>query len=240
MTAQEAPMTQRQPNPQDHGDVHVNFLLDRSGSMGRIRDDVIGGFNHFLREQQARAGTCRMTLAQFDTQEPFEVLVDAEDVKDVPLLDAGRYAPRGGTPLLDALGTLLEHAERRARGRDEDAVVVVFTDGQENASHRWTREALFERIAALKARGWSFVFLGANQDSYAQAGALGFAPGSTSNWDVCDSSTAFAQTSRAVLSLRGKMRGARAAQSEDFFEGVKEAEASGSDGSARAATKVKH
>src|SRR5262245_37591747 len=204
--------------------VHVSFLLDRSGSMNAIRDDVIGGFNRFLREQQGRPGECRMTLVQFDSQAPFEVLADAARVQEVPPLDTGRYEPRSGTPLLDALGCLLDHAERRARGRDEDPVVVVFPDGEENSSQRWTRAALFERIKALEARGFAFVFLGANQDSYAEAGSLGFASGSTSNWAPGTAKEAFGQMSRSIGSYRDKERVLREAQRADFFEGVKEAE----------------
>lgn len=215
------------PNPQAAKAaeaVHISFLLDRSGSMGPIRGDVIGGFNQFLREQQQRPGDCRMTLVQFDSQNPFEILADAADVKALAPLDGARYAPRGGTPLLDALGALIEHAERRARGRDEDGVIVVFTDGQENASSRWTRSALFERIDGLKARGWAFVFLGANQDSYAEAGDLGFARGSTSNWSQGHSDAAFAQIGRSMNAYRAKNRMRRREQVADFFEGVKEAE----------------
>jgi uncharacterized protein YegL len=233
-------MTENATTPTTNDAVHVSFLLDRSGSMAPIRNDVIGGFNQFLREQQARSGVCRMTLVQFDSQAPFEVLVDAADVRDVPPLDAARYEPRAGTPLLDALGELLEHAERRARGRDEDAVVVVFTDGEENASRSWQREALFERIAGLKARGWAFVFLGANQDSYAEAGELGFATGSTSNWKTRSSGSAFAQLNRSVGSYRGKDRAARVAQSGDFFEGVKEAETDSDTSSKKGDDKIKH
>ena len=217
-------MTQPTTQSAPHDAVHVSFLLDRSGSMEPIRDDVIGGFNQFLREQQARPGVCRMTLVQFDSQAPFEILADAADVRDVSPLDAGRYEPRAGTPLLDALGALIEHAERRARGRDEDAVIVVFTDGEENASERWKRAELFERIAALKARGWAFVFLGANQDAYAEGGGLGFAAGSTSGWKHRSSGAAFAQVTRSVLSYRGKDRSGRVEQSRNFFEGLKEAE----------------
>lgn len=218
-------MTQPTTPPAPHDAVHVSFLLDRSGSMEPIRDDVIGGFNQFLREQQARPGVCRMTLVQFDSQAPFEILADAADVRDVRPLDAGRYEPRAGTPLLDALGALIEHAERRARGRDEDAVIVVFTDGEENASERWKRAELFERIAALKARGWAFVFLGANQDAYAEGGGLGFATGSTSSWKHRSSRAALGQVSRSMLAYRGKDRSGRVEQSLDFFEGLKEAEA---------------
>jgi len=233
-------MTAHTTTPTSHDAVHVSFLLDRSGSMAPIRNDVIGGFNHFLREQQARPGVCRMTLVQFDSQAPFEILADAADVQEVPPLDAARYEPRAGTPLLDALGALLEHAERRARGRDEDAIVVVFTDGEENASECWKREALFERIAGLKARGWAFVFLGANQDSYAEGGGLGFAAGSTSNWKARSSGTAFTQLNRSLGSYRGKGRAARLEQSGDFFEGVKEAEADTDTSSENGDDEIKH
>lgn len=206
--------------------VHVSFLLDRSGSMARIREDVVAGFNRFLRDQQAQPGTCRLTLVQFDSEAPFEVLTDAVDVHAVRPLKRRHYQPRAQTPLLDSLGRLLEHAERRARGRDEDPVVVVMTDGHENASREWSRRKIFERIAALEAQGFTFVFLGANQDSYAEAGHLGFARGSTSNWQPGDTEAAFAMTSRALNSYRGKARAARSPQRTDFFEGVKEAEQS--------------
>lgn len=207
--------------------VHVHFLLDRSGSMASIAQDVIGGFNRFLQEQQARPGECRMTLVQFDSQSPFELLADAREVRDVLPLDDHRYQPRGGTPLLDALGGLLDQAERRTRGRDEDPVVVVFTDGQENSSHKGSRTLLFERIERLTADGWAFVFLGANQDAYAEAGHLGFQPGSTSGWQAhrFGSAAAFDSLGRTLTSYRGKPRHERAAQHADFFEGVKEAEA---------------
>ena len=217
----------RQPGRAATDGVHVSFLLDRSGSMQSIVGDVIGGFNSFLREQQGQPGTCRMTLVQFDTQSPFEVLADDVDIRQMPLLDKVRYQPRASTPLLDAVGSLLDHAERRVHAaREEDQVVVVFTDGEENASRRWTREALFGRIERLKAAGWAFVFLGANQDSYAEGGGLGIAAGNVSNFDADAVGTglAFASTSRSLSAFRRKQRGARVGQREDFFEGTKEAE----------------
>lgn len=219
--------SRREPAQTPSDGVHISFLLDRSGSMHSIADDVIGGFNAFLREQQSQSGTCRMTLVQFDSQSPFDVLADDASVHAVQPLDAARYQPRGQTPLLDAAGALLDHAERRAQdGRDEDQVVVVFTDGQENASQRWTRDALFSRVERLKAAGWSFVFLGANQDAYAESRGLGISAGNTSGWDaVADgAAAAFQSLSRATASYRSKSRSSRGAQREDFFEGKKEAE----------------
>ncbi len=57
---------------------HISIILDRTGSMQSIRDDVIGGFNSFLAEQQEASGTASLTLVQFDSQDPFEVLYAPE------------------------------------------------------------------------------------------------------------------------------------------------------------------
>ncbi len=82
--------------------VHISVVLDRSGSMARIADDIVGGFNTFLDEQRKTEGKARVTLVQFNGQDPFEVLIDGEDLDTVPDLDATRYLPRGSTPLHDA------------------------------------------------------------------------------------------------------------------------------------------
>ena len=114
-----------------------------------------------------------------------------------------------------------------ARGEEaRDQVVVVFTDGHENASRRWTQAQVFGRIAQLKQAGWTFVFLGANQDSYATGHRLGLADGSVSDFDASPDGvrTAFHSLDRASHSFRGKSRMARGAQREDYFEGTKEAE----------------
>ena len=117
----------------------VWFLLDRSGSMQSIASDVVGGFNRFFAEQRFQAGQLRVTVVQFDNEAPHEVLIDRADVASVVDLDAHRYKPRGMTPLFDAIDLLLDRAER-AQGSPTDQLVVVFTDGLENASHRVSRE----------------------------------------------------------------------------------------------------
>jgi len=130
----------------------VWFLLDRSGSMQSIASDVVGGFNQFFAEQRAQAGELRVTVVQFDDQAPHEVLIDRADVAKVVDLDAHRYKPRGMTPLFDAIDLLLDRAER-AQGSPSDQLVVVFTDGLENASHRVTRETAFARITVSRTPG---------------------------------------------------------------------------------------
>ena len=150
-----------------------------------------------------------MTLVQFDGQNPQEVVLDGVDVGTVPSLQ-GRFEPRGSTPLFDALGQMLDRAEA-AGGVGADQLVVVLTDGEENASRRWTREAVFDRISRLQEQGWTFVFLGANQDSYATGAALGVQSGSTSNFRADREGVARAYDGLSRATASG---GARAAAAE--------------------------
>ncbi len=208
--------------------VHVSFLIDRSGSMDGLESDVVGGFNRFVVEQREKPGECTLTLVQFDSEDPFEVVHDAVPVQEVPDLTVERYRPRGTTPLLDALGRLVERADARLKGLDgeEDYIIAVFTDGLENASHRWTRQRLFDVITERKRGGWTFVFMGANQDSYAEAGRLGLDDGSVQDFraDKQGVHAAFGSFNRAVREYRGAARGERLRRKKGFFAGRKEAE----------------
>ena len=204
------------------------FLLDRSGSMNAIATDVVGGFNAFFAEQQAQAGEATVSVIQFDGEDPHEVLVDQAPLAGVRPILPHEFRPRGMTPLFDAIWLLLDRAER-AGGHDADQLVVVFTDGHENASHRYDRPEVFERIAALGEHGWTFVFLGANQDSYAEGGALGVADGNVSNFaaDAHGVSAVFSGTSRAASAWRSKPRARRIVDKDAFLDGNKDAEQRG-------------
>jgi Mg-chelatase subunit ChlD len=200
------------------------FLLDRSGSMSSIADDVTGGFDQFFAEQRSLGRDLTVTLVQFDGQDPQEVVLDAVDLAAVPTL-RGSFQPRGSTPLFDALAQMLDRAEA-AGGVGTDQLVVVLTDGYENASRRWTREEIFARITRLQEQGWTFVFLGANQDSYATGRDLGVQAGSTSNFRADRQGVALAYESlgRATREWRGKSRTARDADRGRFWGDRKEAE----------------
>ena len=214
--------------PTTAGESRIWFLLDRSGSMESIAEAVVGGCNAFFSEQRAVAGTAKVTFVQFDDRDPHEVLLDDVDLASVVPLGEHEFIPRGNTPLLDATAMLLDRAEARG-GAPTDNLVVVFTDGQENASRRWDRSRLFRRISDLQDRGWTFVFLGANQDSYASAGSLGISSGSISNFDATPRSVAAAYggLSRATREWRGKAAQMRMVDKERFWGDRKEAEEEG-------------
>ena len=73
---------------------HISVILDRSGSMESIRDDTIGGFNTFMESQRSEPGTATLTLVQFDTQDPYEVIHRFKPIQEVPELDHKTYQLR--------------------------------------------------------------------------------------------------------------------------------------------------
>jgi len=190
--------------------VHVSVLLDRSGSMGSIADDTIGGFNTFVAQQRELPGDCRITLVQFDGQNPQDVVAAAVPVAELVDLDSHTYQPRGSTPLLDALGTLIETVDRRsATDPDEFQLVAVITDGHENASQRFTRDRIADMVKARSDAGWAFIFLGANIDSFGEAHTMGMHRGQAADWEhtgagVRDGFAMLAESSTAMRGAPGR------------------------------------
>ena len=152
----------------------ISVLLDRSGSMHAIKTDTEGGFAAFIEEQKKTPGRCQVTLAQFDDQ--YEVVYSDQPLASVPAL---HLQPRGSTALLDAIGRLITSTGERLAAMPEadrpgSVIVVIMTDGLENASREFTGAAVKGLIAEQSEKyGWTFVYLGANQDAIAVGESLG-------------------------------------------------------------------
>lgn len=158
------------------------FILDRSGSMESCLDDTIGGFNSFVREQEIDGGS--LTLVLFDHE--YSLLYDKKPIDQVELLTRKTYVPRGSTGLLDAIGKTIKNMEE---GRTP--TVAILTDGMENASHIFTRAHIKDLIEQKTKEGWTFVYLGANQDAFSEAGSIGIAPAATMNYETTRTPDAF-------------------------------------------------
>ncbi len=209
----------------DHHPSHIWFLLDRSGSMAGLYQDVILGLQELIREQRLADPNARLTLVQFDSEDPHEVIVDGERLADVDETTAvQRFDPRAATPLYDAIAALLGRADRHVAatddGADADQLVVIFTDGQENASTDCNRTKAFGLIKDRRERGWTFAFLGANQDAFAAGESISIAHGSARAWEATGAGTRAAMThlgSKTTEHLRGS-RSARRDKRDRFFE----------------------
>ncbi len=199
---------------------HIAVLLDRSGSMDAVKDETISGFNYFLKEQKAAGDNASFTLVQFDS-ESTDVVHEARPVRDVPDLNADTYQPRGSTPLLDALGQTINSTGQTlaaipAANRPDKVVFVVITDGQENASHRFTKARVKEMIDHQTGKyNWQFVYLGANQDAFEEAGAVGIAMANAANFTPANMEVAFMGTSVNVASYRRTGRAASLKYSDE-------------------------
>ena len=156
------------------------FILDRSGSMKGLEQDSIGGFNGMLDRQRGQEGEANITTVLFDDQ--YEKVHDRLPLDQVGDLTSKEYYVRGCTALLDAMGkTIYETAliqkhlpESEKAGK---VIVVITTDGLENASHVYSRDEVKKMIEHEKeTHGWEFLFLGANMDAVAEAGSMGISP----------------------------------------------------------------
>ena len=162
----------------------VNVVLDRSGSMESNRDGTISGYNEYVNGLRAdKESEFELSLIQFDAHgsasEP-ELTVSYQDkpLAEVPELTAADYEPRGSTPLYDAIGECVRRVEAKGRA----ITMVVITDGMENASKEFTLESVKALIKQKETEGWTFVFIGAEIDSYAVGGAFGMATANISNY----------------------------------------------------------
>ena len=162
------------------------FILDRSGSMSGLEDDTIGGYNGFLKKQCDEVGEAVITTVLFDDK--YELLHDRIDIKGVAPITNRDYFVRGTTALLDAIGkTILKIETAQAHTiedkRPEKTLVVITTDGMENASREFTKDKIKEMVERMKAEhGWEFIFLGANIDSIKTAGGIGIDATRTANY----------------------------------------------------------
>jgi len=211
---------------------HIFFLLDRSGSMQSMASDVIGGFNTFLREQAADGDDALMTLIQFDSTDAHEVLAKSVPITEMKPLSSEDFIPRGSTPLYDAIGhaigdaTIRQEAIKSDVDTIEEVIFVVYTDGEENQSREYSQEKIFELIKKRQESGWTFVFLGADQDAYQAGGRIGLSVGNTQNFaaDGEGNASAFSGLSKSMVRERGKMRTNQVRNKADFFENDKDAE----------------
>ncbi|MFD6859745.1 VWA domain-containing protein [Rhodococcus sp. NPDC060090] len=154
----------------------IAVLLDRSGSMQSIRSDIAGGFDAFIAAQREESGDATVVLAQFDDEYEH---VFSLPIAEVPPLE---LRPRGSTALLDGVGRLSAEVGDQLAALPEGerpgtVLIVVLTDGHENASREWTYDAVRSVITHQEqVYGWEYIFLGANMDAVSVGRRMGVKP----------------------------------------------------------------
>jgi len=173
--------------------IYVAILIDQSGSMNACKNDTIGGFNQFLKDQkESKLGDLKLSLTFFNSVDIEKRYVE-EDIHDIPDLTDETFIPLGTTPLWDALGDAISAIPQKRK----DVFFVVITDGFENSSRERSAESVKQMINKKKKQGWLFEYLGVNIKDFGDA----FIVGIKSQHRV-SSATSYPTVSASVTSYR--------------------------------------
>ena len=153
----------------------IIFVIDKSGSMSRLTNDTIEGFNGFVESQKDDTKTT-LTTVLFDTS--WKILHDGVDVYEVNPMTNKDYIAGGGTAMLDAIGDTINRVQDRhdelGAEKPEKVLFVITTDGEENSSRKFTKAQIEKMIKhQTNGHGWEFMFLGANMDAVKEAASIG-------------------------------------------------------------------
>lgn len=207
--------------------VLVNFVQDRSGSMGTVWPETLNGFKSFVEDLQKKGPEDSIdylfSLTVFDTVVDCPFI--AEPIANIKTDALAKFGPRGSTALYDAVGKTIENTAADSKGAAK-IIFVIVTDGQENSSREWSKDALNQVIESkLNLGNWTFSYLGTQPETWDDAQALGIAVGATAGYQGAQASAAYGTVShalhamaagptaqsRSLLASHGNMRAMRAA-----------------------------
>ena len=156
-------------------DLDLIFVIDKSGSMWGSEEDTMGGFNAFIEKEKDKEFNTKVTTILFN--DGYEVLYERKAIEDVDELTSREYFVGGSTALLDAIGRTITSLNHKIENK---ALFVVMTDGMENSSVEYSKKQIKNMISS---HSWEFIFIGADIDSYNEAGSIGFKKSRIANYE---------------------------------------------------------
>lgn len=182
--------------------IHVAFIIDESGSMYSSTNDVVGGFNQMIEEQKKENdGQCSISLFTFNNRVK-EVYLG----KDVNDINGINYSPNGCTAMNDGIGSAIDKIGQWLNNMDEAErpsknIIVIMTDGEENASQEYSLEKVKEMIKHQENKyNWTFIYMGTDLTNLKDANSLGIKLRSVSSRK--EFSTNYTIVNSALSSLR--------------------------------------
>lgn len=186
----------------------IVVILDESSSMLKVHQQTISAFNEFVEGQKGVSDTTGagfLTLVKFAAPH-INVVYENRPLTEVPELTYMSYNPCGGTNLNDAIGQAIASVNNTLSVLSEESrpgvIVVVMTDGEENASLNFSTAEIKSIVSAAEKADWSFTFLGANIDAFAVSAAYGMNKNATLSFNVNNMAETLGSASAAVSSMR--------------------------------------
>lgn len=184
----------------------IIFVIDKSGSMSRLTNDTIEGFNGFVASQRDDTKTTLTTIL-FDTS--WKTLHDGVDVYEVSPMTTKDYVAGGGTAMLDAIGDTINRVQDRhdelGENKPDNVLFVITTDGEENASRKFKKSDIEKMIKhQTNGHGWEFMFLGANMDAVKEAQDIGISAtrAVSYDWTSCGTNALYSTVTAAACATK--------------------------------------
>lgn len=216
--------------PKTKADTLCRIILDMSGSMSRIASATREGLNTYLQslKDDKSDDVVLVSVTVFDSEGwvsnvavHIDTVLDMVPLADVPEITEEHYKPRGGTPMYDAIGTVVQDTERALEGIEgnPEVLLVIITDGDENTSQTFKQCQIKTLLETKEGQGWSTIYLGANQDAWAVGNSLGINVGNVKTYAATVEgikNDVFASVANATSNYRAAKLSARAIGAEDF------------------------
>jgi len=175
---------------------HIVFLLDESGSMCSIRENIIQSVNKFIEDQKKAnedeyvglPDPPKMTFIKF--QHGYSVIFEDKLLSEVKTITEKDYIPDGTTALYDAMGRTIKKYQGQT-----GIIMVIVTDGLENASREFKRSEVFDMVSEQTTKyKWNFIYLSANIDTFEQGrgiGILAYDPNNPLTSGMCNTAVGY-------------------------------------------------
>lgn len=189
----------KSPKRKIKADTIVSVVLDMSGSMSRLAAATREGLNAYLdslRKDNKNTDEVLVSVTVFDSEcdwgstrqhiPRIKTIFSLEPLSKLPEITEEHYRPEGGTPLYDAIGAVVERTDEALKGvkGNPDVLLVIITDGDNNTSTQLTRDQAKALVEQKQGKGWTPIYLGANQDAWAVSEGLGIARGSAKSYSA--------------------------------------------------------
>lgn len=184
--------TKKAPKAKARESVVVSMVVDESGSMSGLWDSTIAGFNEYVDTLRKTLGDhdVHFSAIKFDSSYGVTKLQVGAPIKDAIRLDRNNYCPKGGTPLLDAVGRTIQATDEVAgKNKASKIIVVIQTDGEENSSHDFKLDQIKSMVEERQGKGWEFVFIGAGINAFAAGTSFGIQALNTMSYGANEANT---------------------------------------------------
>ena len=175
----------------------IIFILDESGSMESMGKEPIDSINNFVKEQRDANSDATFTLYKFNNT----VRVSFNDTPLSDITEFKDYHPSNMTALYDAIGNAI--VVKKNSETNKNVICVILTDGYENSSKTYTCKDIKKMVKEMETEyGWTFIYLGANQDAMYEGSKVGIKCCETFNPTKCGLLEVTRQVSATISSMR--------------------------------------